>query len=176
MTYYGWPSLCLRVRDLEASKAFYMKLGMRLVSEAEGKTVVLRYGVHRIALMTFLDGNLINFRAGDVLAAERDLKAAFAGLEGESEQYTTEQYESAADGVCWATRDPDGNEIFFDTNELEEGPTFVRERALDVVRGAAEELEMMGADPEMVSALRRDVLARFAQSEADPGNPKAGSD
>lgn len=165
MAYFGWPSLCLRVRDLAASKAFYLKLGMRLISEAEGKTVVLGYGVHRIALMTFLDANLLNFRAGDVLAAEREMKAAFPELEGAAEHYTREQYDSAADGICWATRDPDGNEIFFDTHAGEVGPTFVRERSLDILRGAAEELEMMGADPEMVSVLRRDVLARFAKND-----------
>lgn len=166
MSYFGWLSLCLRVEDLAASKAFYMKLGMRLISEAEGKTAVLGYGVHRIALMTFLDENLINFRAGDVLAAERELKAVFPDLEGDSEHYTREQYDAAADGVCWATRDPDGNEILFDTHALEAGPDFVRERSLDVLRGAAEELERMGADPEMVVALRRDVLARFAKHES----------
>lgn len=165
MPYLGWPSLCLRVRDLEAAKAFYLRLGMHLVSEAEGKTVVLRYGVQRMALMTFLEGNLLNFRAGDVRAAERRMKSAFPDLEGESEVYTAAEYESAADGVCWATRDPDGNEILFDTNELEIGPEFVRERSLDVLRGAAEELEMMGADAEMVAALRRDVLARFSKSD-----------
>ena len=165
MSYFGWPSLCLRVRDLEASKAFYLKMGMSLVSEAAGKTVVLRYGVYRIALMTFLDENLINFRAGDVLQAERELKAAFPGLEGESEHYTSEQYESAADGICWATRDPDGNEVFFDTNQLEVGPEFVRERSLDIVRSALEELEMMGAESELIVALRRDVLARFSKVE-----------
>ncbi len=165
MSYFGWLSLCLRVRNLEVSKAFYLKLGMRLVSEAEGKTVVLRYGVQRIALMTFLEENLINLRAGDVRAAERELKAAFPDLAGESERYTAAEYDSAADGICWATRDPDGNEVFFDTNQLEEGPEFVRERSLDVLRGAAEELEMMGADAEMVTALRRDVLARFAKGD-----------
>ena len=165
MPYFGWPSLCLRVRDPAASKAFYMKLGMRLVSEAEGKAVVLRYGVQRIALMTFIEENLINFRAGDVRAAERELKAAFPDLEGEVERYTAAEYDSAADGICWATRDPDGNEVFFDTNQLEEGPDFVRERSLDIIRGAAEELEMMGADAEMITALRRDVLARFAKGD-----------
>lgn len=165
MSYFGWPSLCLRVRDLEASKAFYTRLGMSVVSEVAGKTVVLQYGVYRIALMTFLDENLINFRAGDVLESERILKAEFPSLEGESERYTTEQYDSAADGICWATRDPDGNEVFFDTNQLEVGPDYFRERSLDVVRGAIEELEMMSAAPEIVTALRRDVLERFARGD-----------
>ena len=165
MTYFGWPSLCLRVRDLDASKAFYSRMGMEVVSEVEGKTVVLSYGTFRLALMTFLDENLLNFRAGNVRDIFADLKGNFPDVEGEPEDYTPSKYDSDADGVCWATRDPDGNEIFFDTNKNEIGPEYIRKRSLEILRGAAMELERIQADPEVLATLRDQVIGAYADRD-----------
>ncbi len=161
----GWASLCLRVADLEASKRFYTHLGMQVIEEYAGeggKRAVLQCGSFNLALMTFLDANLINFRGGDVFAIHEHMKAAFPDLDGEPERYTAEQYGATAPGECWSTRDPDGNEIFFDTNETETGDGYIQSRTIDILRNAATELEALGADPEVLESLRTEVLEKFA--------------
>lgn len=158
MTYYGWPSLCLKVDDLEESKRFYSSMGMQVVSEVEGKTVLLRYGIFRLALMTFLDENLLNFRCGNVRQIYSDFKESFPDLPGEPEDYTREQYDATADGSCWATQDPDGNEIFFDTNDLEREPGYVRTRSIEILQDVVAELELLGADAGLVDELREKVI------------------
>jgi catechol 2,3-dioxygenase-like lactoylglutathione lyase family enzyme len=165
VTYFGWPSLCLRVRDLDASRAFYSRMGMEVVSEVDGKTVVLSYGTFRLALMTFLDENLLNFRGGNVRDIFADLKETFPNVEGEPEDYTPSRYDSDADGVCWATRDPDGNEIFFDTNEIEMGPEYLRKRSLEILLGAALERESIQADPKILATLRNQVIDPYAAGD-----------
>lgn len=165
MTYFGWPSLCLKVRDLEASRRFYTRMGMHVVSEVEGLTVILGYGTFRLALMTFLESNVLNFRAGDVFQVSTELKSEFPKLAGEAERYTREKYDADADGVCWSISDPDGNNVFFDTNELEVGPEYVRSRSLQILRGAAAELEMLGADPGLLDSLKREVIGPYSKGE-----------
>ena len=57
--------------------------------------------------------------------------------------------------------DPDGNEIFFDTNETEIGPEYIRNRSLEVLRGAAQELALLGADPKLQTALEDLVISPY---------------
>jgi len=165
VTYFGWPSVCFRVTDLEESKRFYTHLGMRVIDQVAAKRVVLQHGAFNLALMTFLDANLLNFRGGDIFAAYAHMKSAFPDLEGEPERYTSEQYESTASGECWATTDPDGNEIFFDTNQTETGDRYIRRRSLQILRNAEQELEALGADPDLLNAFKSQILERFAEQE-----------
>ena len=154
MTYLGWPSLCLRTRDLEAAKRFYLASGLTLISEIPGKRAILGFGGFRLALMTFLDENLINVRGGDVPAAHARLLTEFPNLEGTPEFYEAAKYDADADGCCWTTRDPDGNMIFFDSNENESGPDAIATRTAEILDGARQELEAIGASAEVVEALR----------------------
>jgi catechol 2,3-dioxygenase-like lactoylglutathione lyase family enzyme len=164
MSYLGWPSPCVRVKDLEASKSFYEKLGLELISEVPDVRAIFGFGSFRLALMTFLDENLLNIRGGDVFQAFDDLKSSFPDLEGEPERYTAEQYDADADGCCWTTRDPDGNMILFDTNEREVGPEALRNRTSDILQGAAAELAAIGADPGILGKLRDDVIGPYLRS------------
>ena len=82
---------------------------------------------------------------------------AFPDLEGEAEHYTAEEYDATADGACWATRDPAGNEILFDTYAGEQGPAYVRRRTGEILAAALSELEALGADTPFMDTLRSEV-------------------
>ena len=155
MAYVGWPSLCLRVTDLESSKKFYEAVGLSLISEVPGKRAILGFGAFRLALMTFLDESLINVRGSDVLATRERLRADFPNLEGEADFYSAEEYDADADGCCWTARDPDGNVVFFDTNERETGPEYVASRTADILDGAIEELGALGSPQIILDGLER---------------------
>lgn len=150
----GWPSLCLKAEDLEVSKRFYETLGMEVVEEVPGKRVVLRFGGFGLALMSFLDENLIYVRGGDVFDAEARLRAVFPDLEGEPETYRREDVDADADGACWTTRDPDGNMVFFDRNENDGGPEAVAGRTAEILDGAIQALVAIDAG-DVVGELRR---------------------
>ncbi len=155
----GTVSLCLRAPDLERAKGFYTHLGLRVIEEVPGQRVVLQQGSFKLALMSFLDANVINFRGGDAFAIQAHMKQAFPDMEGEAERYTAEQYGATDDGACWATRDPVGNEILFDTHAGEQGPSYVRQRTREILADALAELEALGADTPFVDTLRKEVTA-----------------
>src|SRR5690606_14008059 len=72
----GWFEMCLNVADLSRSIEFYRKLGFRTVSENRGAGfAVIVNGDARLALYEgHIDGNLLNFRGGDVFAIAAELK------------------------------------------------------------------------------------------------------
>ncbi|MCS5635836.1 MAG: hypothetical protein NZ990_04915 [Myxococcota bacterium] len=161
MIYPGTVSLCLRTNDLEIAKRFYAHLGFSVIEEVASQRVVLQHGSFNLALMNFLDANVINFRGGDAFAIREHMVQDFPDMIGEPENYSAEQYDAAADGTCWATRDPDGNEILFDTHAGERGPAYVRRRTRDILANALSELEAVGADTPILDALRSQVLAKL---------------
>ena len=163
MSYLGWPSLCLRVTDLEASKRFYQEAGLTLLSEIPGTRAILGFGGFRVALMTFLDENLINVRGGDVPAANARLRSAFPALEGEPDFYEAAKYDAEADGCCWTARDPDGNAVFFDSNVDETSREGRARRTREILDGAIEELDAMDAEESILEGLRA-----LREASADP--------
>ena len=156
----GTASLCLRAHDLERAKGFYTHLGLRVIEEVPGQRVVLQHGSFNLALMSFLDANVINFRGGDAFAIQAHMKRDFPDMEGEAEHYTAEQYDATADGAAWATRDPEGNEILFDTHAQEQGPSYVRQRSGEILAAALSELEALGVDTPFVDTLRSEIRAQ----------------
>ena len=108
---------CLNVKDIDASLAFYRKLGFERTGGdigegwailSDGKAVIGLYAGH-------IGENLLNFRGGDVFAIVKELKKR--GLKMEREAHIE------ADGSSGATlRDPDGNLIYFNTHPNETGP------------------------------------------------------
>jgi catechol 2,3-dioxygenase-like lactoylglutathione lyase family enzyme len=157
MIYPGTVTLCLRADDLQRAKLFYARLGFSVVEEVANQRVVLQHGSFKLALMSFLDANVINFRGGDAFAIQAHMKQAFPDLEGEAEHYTAEKYDATADGACWATRDPAGNEVLFDTHAGEQGPAYVRRRTGEILAAALSELEALGADTPFMDTLRSEV-------------------
>jgi catechol 2,3-dioxygenase-like lactoylglutathione lyase family enzyme len=109
----GWLDVCLRVKDVAASRAFYEALGFRRVegADSEGWGVVVN-GEARIGLFQpqFMEEETfsLNFRGGDVMAIAKDLqdrglafeKGPAAGREG---------------GASAVLKDPDGHTLLFDT-------------------------------------------------------------
>ena len=164
MPFPGWASLCLPAPDLESSKRFYLASGLTLVSEVPGKRVILASGNFRLALMSFLDHPLVNIRGGDVESAHRSVLAACPTSDGVVQSYTREEFDADADGICWATHDPGGHEVLFDTCDLETGPQYVEARSKEILEAAADELERLGASELAVSTPREDVLPLLASS------------
>ncbi len=160
--YRGSPTLCLRTKDLEASRRFYEALGMEVVDEVPDVRVILRNGNFSVALMTFLDENLLNFRGTDVFAVYDSLKEKNLDLEGKPERYTREQHDAGADGESWSTKDPDGNVIFFDTNRNEQGEAFEQRRLSELLRNTEQELLNIGASAECLQSFRTEILAKYA--------------
>lgn len=107
---------CLNVKDLDASREFYGKLGFEPIGGdadegwailSDGKAVIGLYAGH-------IGENLMNFRRGDVFAIAAALKER--GLELEKDAHVE------PDGSAGATiRDPDGNLIYFNTHPDENG-------------------------------------------------------
>ena len=164
MVYPGTVTLCLRADDLQRAKLFYACLGFSVVEEVANQRVVLQHGSFNLALMNFLDANVINFRGGDAFAIREHMVRDFPHMMGEPEHYSAEQYDATADGTCWATQDPDGNQLLFDTHAGERGPGYIRGRTRDILTQALSELEHVGADAPILEALRSQVLAKL---EAD---------
>lgn len=109
----GWLDVCLRVKDVRASREFYEGLGFHRVEgdEAEGWAVVVsgeaRIGLYEPKHMEG-DGFCLNFRGGNVRAITDDLK-------NRSYAFAKELYESSEGGASARLKDPDGHTIFFDT-------------------------------------------------------------
>ena len=164
MPFLGWASLCLPAPDLESSKRFYLACGLTLVSEVPGKRVILSSGNFRLALMSFLDQPLVNIRGGDVESAHKSVLDACPSADGVVQSYTQEEFDADADGICWATHDPGGHEVLFDTSELEKGPQYVETRSKEILQAAADELERLGARKLAVSKLREEVLPLLSSS------------
>jgi len=157
----GTPTLCLKVNDLAASKRFYEALGFVTLDEYKDLRVVVRRGHFTIALMTFLDANCLNLRGADVGEVYEKLKPEFPELAGELDRYKAGDYDGAeVGGACWLTEDPDGNVIFFDTNENEQGADYTQEQTSQILGNTEQALMDIGADEECLAAFRT-VLEKF---------------
>ncbi len=113
----GWLEVCLNVGNLKLSVDFYEKLGFGHVGgEVEEGWAVMENDSCRISLYQgHLEGNVLNFRGGDVQQIGDTLKARGLALKSD--------VESEPDGSLGCTlEDPDGNLIYFNTHpdELEE--------------------------------------------------------
>ena len=117
----GAFSVSLAVKDLEASRDFYEKLGFRVVGgDPSQNWQILRNGGHTIGLFQgMFDKNILTFNPGwddeaqpvdaftDVRELQRRLKAAGVTLAVEAD-------ESGAGPASFVILDPDGNQILVD--------------------------------------------------------------
>ncbi len=161
----GSHTLCLKTANLDASRQFYEALGMELNLVYKDMHVNFDSGTFNLSLMTFLESNCLNFRGADVVAVYDHMRSLGFELDGEPEHYHNE--ENGSTGVCWLTHDPDGNVLFFDTNE-QDTPQFRLSRLLVRID---QELKMLGAESEHFAAFRREIVERFikpAQASANP--------
>jgi catechol 2,3-dioxygenase-like lactoylglutathione lyase family enzyme len=117
----GAFSVSLAVKDLEASRSFYEKLGFEVVmGDASENWLILRNGDHTIGLFRgMFDRNILTFNPGwdrdarpmatftDVRHLQRELKARGVPIEQETD-------ESSTGPGSFVVVDPDGNQILFD--------------------------------------------------------------
>ena len=117
----GAFSVSLSVKDLEASKSFYEKLGFHVFGgDAAQNWLIMKNGDHTIGLFQgMFEGNILTFNPGwdqdankldsftDVRDLQRELKARGLNIKNEAD-------ESTKGPTSFMVVDPDGNPILID--------------------------------------------------------------
>jgi catechol 2,3-dioxygenase-like lactoylglutathione lyase family enzyme len=117
----GAFSISLAVKDIQASKAFYEKLGFEVFGgDASQNWLIMKNGDHAIGLFQgMFDRNILTFNPGwnhnaqkletftDVRDLQRHLKAQGVELASEADENTTGP-------ASFMVVDPDGNPILVD--------------------------------------------------------------
>jgi lactoylglutathione lyase len=105
----GAFSVSLAVKDLEASRAFYEKLGFKQIDGKEEQNwLIMANGTTKIGLFHgMFEGNGLTFNPTDVRAIQKDLKAKGVA-------FVTEADESTNGPAHAVVLDPDGNVILID--------------------------------------------------------------
>jgi catechol 2,3-dioxygenase-like lactoylglutathione lyase family enzyme len=114
-------SVSLAVKDLEASRKFYEKLGFEhFAGIAAQNWLILKNGDHVIGLFQgMFEKNILTFNPGwDVnaqkLATFTDIRELQRQLKAQGVQFLQETDESPAGPASFMVMDPDGNTILFD--------------------------------------------------------------
>ena len=117
----GTFSASLAVKDLQASKAFYEKLGFTVFAGVESQNwLILKNGDHAIGLFQgMFEKNMLTFNPGwdsnantlDTFTDVRDLQRQ---LKAEGVQLMTEADETTTGPASFMLVDPDGNPILVD--------------------------------------------------------------
>ena len=117
----GAFSVSLAVKDLEASRAFYAKLGFEQVGgEAKQNWLILRNGTTTIGLFHgMFEQNIMTFNPGWTPFAEgledfEDVRSLQAKLEASGIELTTKADPSTTGPASLVLSDPDGNTILLD--------------------------------------------------------------
>ncbi|MBX3051217.1 MAG: VOC family protein [Caldilineaceae bacterium] len=117
----GAFSISLSVKDIQASKNFYKKLGFTVFGGDESQNwLILKNGEHTIGLFQgMFEGNILTFNPGwgqdaqpleeftDVREVQRQLKAQGVEMVSEADESTTGP-------ASLVIVDPDGNSILID--------------------------------------------------------------
>lgn len=117
----GTFSISLVVKDLQASKTFYEKLGFTVFSgEASENWLIMKNGEHTIGLFQgMFEKNMLTFNPGwdsnaaklDAFTDVRDLQRQ---LKAEGVQLVSEADETTTGPASFVVVDPDGNPILVD--------------------------------------------------------------
>jgi lactoylglutathione lyase len=117
----GAFSVSLAVKDIQASKAFYEKLGFKsFAGEPEQNWVILKNGPHVIGLFQgMFPKNLLTFNPGwdqdaKKLPSFTDVRELQKRLRAQGVKLTTEADEGTKGPASFTVVDPDGNPILFD--------------------------------------------------------------
>ena len=117
----GAFSISLAVKDLEASRNFYEKLGFRaLAGDASQNWLILKNGEHAIGLFQgMFEKNILTFNTGwdsnaRPLAAFTDVRELQRELKTQGVQFKQEADESTTGPASFVVVDPDGNPILVD--------------------------------------------------------------
>jgi lactoylglutathione lyase len=114
-------SISLAVKDIEASRAFYEKLGFTVFGgDARQNWLILKNGDHVIGLFQgMFERNTLTFNPGwdsdgNRLEAFTDIRELQRQLKASGVQLTSEADESSEGPAYFALLDPDGNPVLFD--------------------------------------------------------------
>jgi catechol 2,3-dioxygenase-like lactoylglutathione lyase family enzyme len=117
----GTFSVSLAVKDLQASKAFYEKLGFAgFAGQAEQGWLILRNGPCVIGLFQgMFEKNILTFNPGwdgeaRKLASFTDVRELQRRLKAQGVAFATEADEKTTGPASFVIEDPDGNPILFD--------------------------------------------------------------
>jgi lactoylglutathione lyase len=117
----GAFSVSLAVKDLQASKSFYEKLGFtEFAGDASQNWLILRNGDHVIGLFQgMFPSNILTFNPGwdqnaRPLASFTDVRELQRQLRANGVQFATEADETTTGPASFVAVDPDGNTILVD--------------------------------------------------------------
>jgi catechol 2,3-dioxygenase-like lactoylglutathione lyase family enzyme len=114
----GQFSISLSVKDIRASRDFYLKLGFEILDDHETeKWMILRKDDAVVGLFQgMFPRNMLTFNPADVRAIQRGLKANGLKLDAEAD-------ESTSGPAHVMLTDPDGNPILIDQHDPNYKPT-----------------------------------------------------
>ncbi len=117
----GAFSVSLSVKDLDASRGFYEKLGFKTMGgDADQGWLILKSGDHIIGLFQgMFEGNILTFNPGwDQNASEvssfTDVREIQAHLKEQGVELSSEVDATTSGPGSFTLTDPDGNQIMFD--------------------------------------------------------------
>jgi catechol 2,3-dioxygenase-like lactoylglutathione lyase family enzyme len=117
----GAFSISLAVKDLEASRAFYQKLGFTaFAGDASQNWLIMKNGDHVIGLFQgMFDRNILTFNPGWdsnalKLASFTDIRELQRQLRAQGVQFQQQADESTTGPASLIVVDPDGNPILLD--------------------------------------------------------------
>ena len=117
----GTFSISLAVKDLEASRSFYEKLGFKIFAgDASQNWLILKNGEHAIGLFQgMFEKNILTFNPGwdsnaQRLATFTDVRKLQLELKAQGVQLEQEADESTTGPASFVVVDPDGNPILVD--------------------------------------------------------------
>ena len=117
----GAFSVSLSVKDLQASKSFYEKLGFSVFGgDAAQNWLIMKNGDHIIGLFQgMFENNILTFNPGwdqdaNKLEAFTDVRDLQRGLKAQGVSFQAEADESTSGPASFMIVDPDGNVILFD--------------------------------------------------------------
>ncbi|WP_374772518.1 VOC family protein [Streptomyces sp. NBC_01310] len=117
----GAFSVSLAVRDIEASRAFYEKLGFaEFGGDAAQNWLILKNGDHVIGLFQgMFEKNMLTFNPGwdgnaDPLDSFTDIRELQRELKASGVEFVTEVDESGSGPGSFLVLDPDGNPVLLD--------------------------------------------------------------
>lgn len=117
----GAFSISLSVKDLQASKAFYEKLGFSVFGgNAEQNWLIMKNGDHVVGLFQgMFEKNMLTFNPGwdqdtNTLASFADVREIQRELKAQGLTLQTEADESTTGPASFVVVDPDGNPILVD--------------------------------------------------------------
>jgi len=117
----GAFSMSLTVKDLQASRAFYEKLGFTVFGgDADQHWLMLKNGAHVIGLFQgMFESNILTFNPGwdqeaNTLESFTDVRDLQRTLKADGVDFVSEADESSTGPANFTLQDPDGNVILFD--------------------------------------------------------------